>query len=210
MGNLRLWCIINVPQILQLWETFIYVLQISQSNHEQPSVSFFSDVTRITMRLGYFLDCSASSFPSSVQFSRSVVSNSLRPHRLQHARLPCPSPTPRVYSNSCPLSQWYHPVISSSVVPFSCLQVFPASGSFSKESVLCTRWPKYWSFSFSISLSREYSGWFLLGLIGLIALQSKGLSRVFSNITVHKHQFFGTQLALWSNSHIHTWLLEKP
>ena len=138
MGNLRLWCIINVPQILQLWETFIYVLQISQSNHEQRSVSFFSDVTRITVRLGYFLDCSASSFPSSVQFSsvqfsRSVVSNSLRPHRLQHARLPCPSPTPRVYSNSCPLSQWYHPVISSSVVPFSCLQVFPASGSFPRS-----------------------------------------------------------------------------
>ena len=210
MGNLRLWCIINVPQILQLWETFIYVLQISQSNHEQPSVSFFSDVTRITMQLGYFLDCSASSFPSSVQFSRSVVSNSLRPHRLQHARLPCPSPTPRVYSNSCPLSQWYHPVISSSVDPFSCLQVFPASGSFPRSQFFA---PGGQSIGISASTSvlpMNTQDWFPLGWTGWISLQSKGLSRVFSNITVHKHQFFGTQLALWSNSHIHTWLLEKP
>ena len=93
-----------------------------------------------------------------VQFSCSVVSDSLRAHGLQHARLPCPSPVPRVYSNSCPLSRWCHPTISSSVVHFSsCLQSFPALGS-SNELVLCIRWPKYWSFSFSISPSNEFSG----------------------------------------------------
>ena len=107
-----------------------------------------------------FLRCRLS--VSSVQFSCSVVSDSLWPHGLQHARLPCPSPTPRACSNSCPSSRWCHPTISSSVVPFSsCLQSFPASGGkiFSKffESVLCIRWPKYWSFSFSISPSNEYS-----------------------------------------------------
>ena len=96
---------------------------------------------------------------SSALFSRSVVSDSLQPHALQHARLPCPSPTPRVYSNSCPLSWWCHPTISSSAIPFSFhLQSSPASGSFSNESVLHIRWPKYWSFSFSISPSNEYSG----------------------------------------------------
>ena len=95
----------------------------------------------------------------SHQFSRSVVSDSLQPHGLQHARLPCPSPTPRACSNSCPLSRWCHPAISSSVIPFSShLQSFPASESFSNESVLRIRWPKYWSFSFSISPSNEYSG----------------------------------------------------
>ena len=92
----------------------------------------------------------------SVQFSCLVVSNSLWPHGLQHTRLPCPSPTPRAYSNSCPSHQWCHPTISSSIFPFSsCLQSFSASGFFSKESILCIRWPKYWSFSFSISPSSE-------------------------------------------------------
>ena len=100
-------------------------------------------------------------FFSSVQFSHSVVSNSLWPHGLQHAKLPCPSPTPRAYSNSCPLSQWCHPTISSSVFLFSsCLQSFPASGSFpmSQSVLLRMRWPKYWSFSFSISPSNEHPG----------------------------------------------------
>ena len=95
----------------------------------------------------------------SVQFGHSVMPHSLQPHGLQHAGLSCPGPTPRACSNSCPLSQWCHPTISSSVVPFSsCLQSCPASGSFQNESVLCIRWPKYWSFSFSISPSNEYSG----------------------------------------------------
>ena len=180
--------------------------------------------------------------PSSVQFSRSVMSDSLRPHELQHPRPPCPSPTPRVHPNPCPLSQWCHPTISSSVVPFSsCPQSFPASGSLLKymsfvsvmlsnhlilctpfsfclqcflgsgsslESALYIRWPEYWSCS--ISPSNEYSGLISLGLTVLILLQFKALSRVFSSTTIQKHQFFGTQPSVWSNSHIWTWLLEKP
>ena len=109
---------------------------------------------------------------SSVQFSRSVMSDSLRPHGLQHCRLPCPSPTPGTCSNSCPSSQRCHPTISSSVVPFSsCLQFFPSIRVFLNESVLHIRWPKYWRFSFSISPSNEYSG----PISFMIFLQSKGL-----------------------------------
>ena len=120
----------------------------------------------------------------SVQFSHSVMSDSFRPHGLQHTRPPCPSPTPRVYSNSCPLSRGCYPTISSSVVPFSsCLQSFPASES-TNESALRIRWPKYWSFSFNINPSNEHSG---LISFRMELLQSRGLSRVFSNITVQKH-----------------------
>ena len=126
-------------------------------------------------------------------FSHSVMSDSLWLHGLQHARLPCPSPSLGACSNSCPLINWFHPTISSSASPFSsCLRSFPASGSF-PMSALHVRWPKYWSFSFSISPSNEYSGLIPLGMTGLISLQSKGLSRVF-NTTVQKHQFFSTQL----------------
>ena len=111
---------------------------------------------------------------SSVQFSHLVMSNSLQPHGLQHARPPCPSPTLRVYSNSCPLSQWCHPTISSSVIPFSSWpSIFPSIRVISNESVLCIRWPKYWSFSFSISPSNEYSGLisFRMGCLDLLAVQ---------------------------------------
>ena len=147
----------------------------------------------------------------SVQFSRSVVSDSLRPHELQHARPPCPSPTPRVYSNSFPLSRWCHPAISSSVTPFSyCPQSLPASGSFQMSQ------PFSWGAQ-SIGVSASASvlpmntqDWSPLGWTGWIFLQSKGLSRVLSNTTVQKHQFFSTQLSSQSNSHIHTWPLEKP
>ena len=144
---------------------------------------------------------------SSVQFSCSVVSNSSWPHKSQHARPPCPSPIPGVYSNSCPPSWWYHPAISSSVVPFSsCPQSLPTS-VFSNESTLRMRWPKYWSFSFSIIPSNEHPGLisFRMDWLDLLAVQG-----VFSNTTVQKHQFFSAQLSSQSNSHIHTWLLEKP
>ena len=103
---------------------------------------------------------------SSVQFSCSVESYFLQPHEPQHARHPCPSPTAGVYPNPCPLSRWCHPTISSSVIPFSCLQSFPASGSFQNESALCSMWPEYWSFSFNISLSNEHPG-----LISIIQLK---------------------------------------
>ena len=147
----------------------------------------------------------------SVQFSRSVVSDSLRPHESQHARPPCPSPTPGVYSNSCPLSWWCHPAISSSVVPFSsCPQSLPASRSF-PVSQLFTLGGQSTGVSASASvLPMNTQDWSPLGWTGWISLQSKGLSRVFSNATVQKHQFFGSQLSSQSNSHIHTWPLEKP
>ena len=144
------------------------------------------------------------------QFSRSVISESLRPHESQHARPPCPSPTPTVYSNSCQLSRWCHPTISSSVVPFSCLQSFPASGFFSNESVLCIRWPKYWSFSFSISPSNEHLGLhsFRMDWLDLLAVQGTLQSLLQHHSS--KASLLCAQLSLWSNSNIHTWLLEKP
>ena len=152
-------------------------------------------------------------FPfSSVQFSRSVVSNSLQPHEMQHTRPPCPSPTPGGYSNSCPLSRWCHPAISSSVIPpfSSCPQLLPASGSF-PMSQLFTWGGQSTRVSASASvLPMNTQDWSPLGWTGWISLQSKGLSRVFSNTTVQKHQFFGAQLSSQSNSHIRTWPLEKP
>ena len=147
----------------------------------------------------------------SVQFRCSVVSNSLRPHESQHARPPCPSPTPAVYSNSCPSSQWCHPGISSSVVPFSsCPQCFPASGSFPVSQLFAWGGQSIGVSASTSALPMNTQDWFPLGGTGWISLQSKGLSRVFSNTTVQKHQFFGAQLSSQSNSHIHTWPLEKP
>ena len=148
---------------------------------------------------------------SSFQFSSSVVSNSLRPHGLQHVRLPCLKPTPGVYSNTCPLSWWCHPTISSSVILFSsCLQSFPSWGSF-QMSQFFTSGGKSIGVSASASvLPMNIQDWFPSGWTGWISLLSKGLSRVFSNTTVQKHQFFSTQLSLQSNSHIQTCPLEKP
>ena len=145
----------------------------------------------------------------SVQFSRLVVSDSLWPHGLQHTRPPCPSPTPRIYSDSCPLTQWCHPIISSSVVPFSCPQSFPASGSF-PMSQFSSGGQSIGVSASTLVLPMNVQDWFPLGWTGLISLQPKGLSRVFSNTTVQKHQFFGVQPSSQSNSHIHTWPLEKP
>ena len=146
----------------------------------------------------------------SVQFSHSVMSDSLWSHRLQHTRPPCPSPTPRVYSNSCPLSQWCHPTISSFVIPFSsCPQSCPASGSFPMSQFLEAGGQRIGASALASVLPMNIQDWFPLGLTDWVSLQSKGLSKVFSNTTVQKHQFFGAQLSLWSNSHIHIWLLEK-
>ena len=134
---------------------------------------------------------------SSVQFSCLVVSDSLQPYGLQHTRPPCPSPTPGVYPNSCPLSWWCHPTISSSVIPFSSHpQSFPVSGSYQMSQLFASDGQSIGSFGFNISPSNENSELFPLGLIGWISLQSKGLSRAFSNTTVQKHQFFCAQLSL--------------
>ena len=136
-------------------------------------------------------------FKSSVQFSCSVVSDSLRPHGLQHARPPCPSPTPGVYPNSCPLSRWCHPTISSSVVSFfSCFQSFPSSGSFQMSQFFASGGQSIGVSAWASVLPMNIQEWSLLGWTGWISLQSKGLSRVFSNTTVQKHHFFCTQLSL--------------
>ena len=147
---------------------------------------------------------------NSVQFSRSVVSNSLRPHESQHTRPPCLSPTPRVYPNTCPMSQWCHSAISSSVIPFSsCPQSLPASGSFPMSQLFAWGGQSVGVSASASVLPMNTQDWPPLGWTGLISLQSKGLSGVFFNTTVQKHQFFGAQLSSQSNSHIHTWPLEK-
>ena len=148
---------------------------------------------------------------SSVQFSRSVVSDSLRPHESQHIRPPCPSPTPGGHSDSRPSSQWCHPTISSTIVPFSShLQSFPASGSFPKSQFFPSGGQSIGISAFASVLPMNTQDWSPLGWTGWISLQSKGLSRVFSNTTVQKHQFFGAQPSSQFNSYIHTWPLEKP
>ena len=145
------------------------------------------------------------------QFSCLVVSDSSWPHGLQHAKPPCPSPTPGIYSNSCPLSRWCHPTISSSVVPFSsCPQSFPASGSFPLSQLFSSGGQNIGILASTSVFPMNTQDWSPLGWTGWISLQSKGLSRVFSNTTVQKHQFFGPELSSQSNSHIHTWPLEKP
>ena len=150
-------------------------------------------------------------YEDSVQFSCSVVSNSLRPHESQHARPPCPSPTPRVHSNSHPSSWWCHPAISSSVVPFSsCPQSLPASGSFPMSQLFAWSGQSTGVSALAIFLPKKSQGWSPSEWTGWISLQSKGLSRVFSNTTVQKRQFINVQLSSQHNSHIHTWLLEKP
>ena len=133
---------------------------------------------------------------SSVQFSCSVVSDSLWPHGLQHARPPFPSPTPRVYSNSCPLSRWCHPTVSSSVIPFSWLQSFPTSRSFQMSQFFASGGQNIGVSASPSVLPMNIQDWFPLGWTGWISLQSKGLSRVLSNTTVQKHQFFNAQLSL--------------
>ena len=162
-------------------------------------LSTTSPCGQCTMRLG------------SVHFSHSVVYDSLLPHEPQHTRPPCPSLTPRVHSNPCPLSQWCHPTISFSVIPFSSFpQSFPASGSFQMNQLFASDGQSIVVSASTSVLPMNSQDWSPLGWTGWISLQSKGLSRVFSNTTVQKHQFFGVQPSSQSNSHIHTWPQEKP
>ena len=148
---------------------------------------------------------------SLLQFSHSLMSNSLWPHEPHHARPCCPSPSPGVHSNSCPSSQWCHPAISSSVIPFSsCLQSLHASGSFPMSQLFAWGGQNIGVSASSVVLSMNTQDWSPLRWTGWTSLQSKGLSRVFSNTTVQKHQFFSAQFSSQSNSHIHTWPLEKP
>ena len=148
---------------------------------------------------------------SSAQFSRSLVSDSLWPNESQHARPPCPSPTPGVHSDSRPSSQCCHPAISSSVIPFSsCPRSLPKSESFPMSQLFSWGGQSTGVSALGSFLPKKSQGWSPSEWTGWISLQSKGLSRVFSNTTVQKHQFFGAQSPSQSNSHIHTWLLEKP
>ena len=183
-----------------------FKLSITQTN---PSL------IRLNLGRGELFGCSSpplfnAPFIIIFQFSRSVVSDSLQPHGLQYARLPCPSPTPGACSNSCPSSQWWHPTISSSVVPFSsCLQYFPASGSFRKSQLFTWGGQSIGASASAISPSNEYSGLisFRIDWFELLAVQ--GALKSLLQTTVQKHQFFGAQPSLWSSSHIHRWLLEK-
>ena len=148
----------------------------------------------------------------SVQFSSvAQLSDSLQPHESQHARPPCPSPTPGVHSDSCPSSRWCYPANSSSVAPsFSCPQTLPASESFPMSQLFAWDGQSIGVSALASVLPKNTQDWSPLEWSGWISLQSKGLSRVFSNTTVQKHQFFGAQLSSQSNFHIHTWPLEKP
>ena len=159
----------------------------------------------------YIKRYSVSLIISSIQISRSFVSDSLWPHELQHTRPPCPSPTPRVHSNACPSSQWCHPVISSSVVPFSSYpQSLPASESFPMSQLFAWGGQSTGVSALASFHKKNTQDQSPLEWTAWISLQSKGLSRVFFKTTVQKHQFFGAQLSSQSNFHISTWLLEKP
>ena len=186
-------CITGIPFASSLDQVFL-------------AVSWISPFLRILLLI--LVSCIIWKWSVS-QFSCSVMSNSLLPHGLQHARPPCPSPTPGACS--CPSSRWCHPTISSSVILFSsCLQSFPASVSFPMSQLFTSDGQSTGASASASILPMSSQDWFSLGLTDLISLQSKGLSSVFSNTAVQKHQFFSAQLSFWSNSHIHTWLLEKP
>ena len=159
----------------------------------------------------YITEVTNEMFRSSVQFSHSVVSDSLRPHESQHDRPPCPSPTPGVHPKLCSSSWWCHPAISSSVVPFSsCPQSLQALGSFPMSQLFTWGGQSTGVSALASVLPMNTQDWSSLEWTDWVSLQSKGLSRVFSNTTVQKHQFFGAQLSSQSNSHIHTWPQEKP
>ena len=168
------------------YHTFLYVLS-----------DFISVFLIFKLRISTWLYFLKNNLHLFIQFSHSVVSNSLWPHEPQHTRAPCPSPTPGVCPNSCPLSRWCHPTISSSVVPFSsCPQSFLASGSFQMSQLFASGGQSIGVSASTSVLPMNTQDWSLLGWTGWISLQSKGLSRVFSNTTVQKHQFFSAQLSL--------------
>ena len=199
-------CKCKNPNLKEKWKFLIYLTPSKAGPGFRPSQM------SICMTIFISLSSPALHFSLLLLFSLSVMSDSLRPWSLQHARLPCPFLSPGVCWNSCPLSWWYHPTISSSVVPFSscCPRSFPASELFPIRQLFASGCQSIGATASASVLPGNIQGLFPLGLIGLISLQSKGLSRVFSNITVQKHKFFGAQTSLWSNSHICTWLLKKP
>ena len=204
----------NFLQCSPWWKQYIFLpphtYTLSHSLGSLLVSSFFWRNHCFSMQSSYRRFVSLLDLLSSVQFSSSVVSDSLQPHDSQHARPPCPSQAPGVYSNPCPSSWWCHPTMSSSVLPFcSCPQSLPASGSFSMSQLFTWGGQRTGVSASASVLPVNTQDWSPLGWTGWVSLQSKGLSRVFSNTTVQKHQFFDAQLSSQSNSHIHTWL-EKP
>ena len=211
-GGMSLWCLTIRPHTPPTLFMLLDIKNNVSGNHPwlfsyRTSVSYF--MHHRDHKPGYKLKSCQWIF-SFVQFSRSVMSDSATPWS-QHSRLPCPSPAFGAYSNSCPWSWWCHPTISSSVIPFSLrLQSFLASQSFPVVSSLhqvakVLELHSAWASVHPVNIQ----GWFPLGLTGLISLQSKGLSRVFSSTTIWKYRFFSAQPSVWSNSHICTWLLEN-
>ena len=195
---------------LPLFSLFPTLISYVYFKISYPEETNFRVTLFLHLRLKSSSCCLVAEFWPSVQFSRLVVSDSLRPHESQH-RPPCPSPSPGVHSKSRPSSQLCHPAISSSVVPFSsCPQSLPASGSFPMSQLFTWGGQSTGVSALASFLPKNTQGWSPLEWTGWISLQSKGLSRVFSNTIVQKHQFFSAQLSSQSNSHIHTWPLEKP
>ena len=202
---------IGSQRVIHDWSNLATKPICPQSQHCLLSVLLLKPFSNSLLRLKKHLLLCERMCSHSVHFSRSVVSDSLRPHELQHARPPCPSPTPRVHSNSCPSSRWCHPVISSSVVPFSfCPQSLPASGSFPMCQLFASGGQNIGVSASASVPPMNTQDWSPLGWTGWTSLQSMGLSRVFSNTTLQKHQFVGAQLSSQYNFHIHTWPLEKP
>ena len=196
---------------LPVWHYRCYLSQPLLLPVTPLSLSTESLVSSFFLSFSELIVCHKGSINISVQFSCSVVSDSLRPNELQHARPPCPSPTPGVHSDSRASSQWCHPAISSSVVPFSsCPQSLPASESFPMSQLFAWGGQSTEVSALASFLPKKSQGWSPSEWTGWISLQSKELSRVFFNTSVQKHHFFATQLSSQSNSHIHTWSLEKP
>ena len=197
----------------------LYSGQLKRGSYTQrltvwlPTLLKYGDVSFLSLQR--FQPCHLDSCSNLINrpfslFSCSVMSKSLQPRGLQHARPPCPSPTPRVYSNSCPLNQWCLLTISSSVIFFSsCLQSFPESGSFPVSPFLASGGQSIGASASASVFPLNIQGWFPLGWTGWISLKSKGLSRVFSSTTTCRHHFFGAQPFLLSKLRICTWLLEK-
>ena len=209
-GNpLRYSCLENSMDRGAWWATVHGFAELDTTEHARACTHTHTHThTHIHLRMDQLLN---QTFHNYVQFSHSVMSDSLRPHELQHARPPCPSPTPGVHSNSRPSGRWCHPAISSFVIPFSsCPQSLRASESFPMSQLFAWGGQSAGISALASLLPKNTQDWSPLEWTGWITLQSKGLSRVFSNTTVQKHQFFGAQLSSQSNSHIHTWPLEKP
>ena len=202
-------CLVSSDVMVMLLSWHGPKIQFSPHHYAKSELESGSDSPSSSCKLPTFNYFQTTWKVSCCWFSRQVMSNSSWPHGLQHTRLPCPSPSPRVCPSSRPFNQWCHPTISTSIIPISsCTQFFPSIKVFSNELALCIRWPRYWSFSFSISPSKEYSELisFRIDWFDILAVQGS-LKSLLQHHSWKASIFNGPSLQ--SNSHIHTWLLEK-